>query len=227
MMSRRRYNYTCGDFTYNLLCCCKCLSRDNTKPYSFYNRHKLYEKGIDKFNSEFDAEHFVKSLRNLKILIASLMDDSERFMVTFQQRNALHLIQKDSDSESDEDAMGKKIPKMITNNTVSVENHKDRIKEFCLAYYSEQLTDKDFKLLNGVFSKRTLKNDELEYLNANLEGDINPSQQINPEFSKSHDLNLAEHLRKMKSDCQSPSKSIKFDLKEIENELDNFGEAND
>ena len=33
---------------------------------------------------EFDVEYYAKSLRHLKVLIASMLDDSERFMTVYQ-----------------------------------------------------------------------------------------------------------------------------------------------
>lgn len=63
----------------------------------------LYEQGVDKFVKEFDAHYYARSLRNLKVMIASLMDDSERFMAVYQHRNTISLLKSDSESESDDD----------------------------------------------------------------------------------------------------------------------------
>ena len=41
-------------------------------------------KGLKKYIQEFDAEYYAKSLRELKMLVSSLMDDSERFMSAYQ-----------------------------------------------------------------------------------------------------------------------------------------------
>ena len=65
------------------------------------------------FAQEFDAVYFARSLRNLKMLVSSLMDDSERFLSVYQQFNAINLSSWDSDSDSSDDPHNK-IPKLLS-----------------------------------------------------------------------------------------------------------------
>ena len=59
----------------------------NKTDYSLYKRHKLYKQGVKRFSEEFDMIHYTKSLRLLKTLLSSLMDDSEKFMSIYQHQN--------------------------------------------------------------------------------------------------------------------------------------------
>ena len=64
----------------------------NKTDYSLYNRHKLYKQGVERFNQEIDLVHYTKSLRLLKTLLSSLMDDSEKHLSIYQHQNCLKLI---------------------------------------------------------------------------------------------------------------------------------------
>mmetsp|Transcript_7776 Transcript_7776/g.6873 ORF Transcript_7776/g.6873 Transcript_7776/m.6873 type:complete len:203 (+) Transcript_7776:1003-1611(+) len=91
MRRRLRYDWNLADFIYNsfsfLSCLCFCIKKK--RPMNVKDRHKLYKKGEEKFTKEFDAVYYAKSLRNLNTLVNSLLDDSEKFMINFQRRNAI------------------------------------------------------------------------------------------------------------------------------------------
>ena len=130
------------------------------RPYGVYNRYKLYEQGIDKFTKEFDAEYYSKSLRNLKILVAFLMDDNERFISSFQQYNALSLQNIDYESESEDEAT-KDMPKYLQKDDCA-EQHRENINEFLKKYLQEDHSAKDLKLLKGTYARKNMKNRELK-----------------------------------------------------------------
>ena len=67
----------------------------NKTDYSLYNRHKLYKQGVKRFNQEIDLVYYTKSLRLLKTLLSSLMDDSEKTLSIYQHQNCLKLIDWD------------------------------------------------------------------------------------------------------------------------------------
>ena len=101
MLHRRLYNYSIKDYWFNLLCWCKCISLNKSNPYSLYNRYKLYKRGVEKFEKEMDIEHYTKSLRNLKIMVSAMIDDSERVMSIYQHKNSIPLLGSHSESESE------------------------------------------------------------------------------------------------------------------------------
>ena len=91
------------------------------------NRLKLYEKGESKFIREFDAISYAKNMRNLNTLVTSMMDDSERFMIGYQKRNAISFDTETESDHSDEDPDS--IPKMFS----SIERkktHQDKVDDF-------------------------------------------------------------------------------------------------
>ena len=65
------------------------------------------------FAKEFDVVEFVRTQRNLRMLIKTLMDESERFLAPYQKVNAICLASDSEISESDDPAY-KKIPKLIS-----------------------------------------------------------------------------------------------------------------
>lgn len=108
MKRRMRYDWKITDFLYTFispLCCC-CRSRK----LGVSTRHKLHKMGEDKFIKEFDAVYYANSMRNLNTLVSSLMDDSERFMITYQKSNCLSLSQESGDSS---DPGGFELPKIF------------------------------------------------------------------------------------------------------------------
>jgi len=102
-------------------------------------------------------------MRNLKTLVASLMDDSERFLVKYQSVNAIELFSSSESSGGEEQAY-KRIPKLLAGR-VSKQNHEQTIDEFMAKYLQEKLTAKDYKLLNCVCTKKELTNEKLGLLN--------------------------------------------------------------
>jgi hypothetical protein len=64
------------------------------------NRHKLFKRGEDKFINEFDAEHFVSTIRKVHILLNSMMDENQRFLCNYQQNNTLDIKKPDNPTKS-------------------------------------------------------------------------------------------------------------------------------
>lgn len=145
-----------------------------------YNRYQLYEKGIDKYIKEFDAQYYAKSLRHLKMLVSSLMDDSERFMSVYQHYNCVSLIKSDTEDDSENEAI-KDMPKLLHAKDDETKAHYRNISEFLENYYSETHSSKDFKLLKGAFTSKKLKNSEMVDLNPEKEDSyddaVAPSEQ--------------------------------------------------
>lgn len=83
----------------------------------------LFEKGSQKFIKEFDAEYYVKSLRKLKTLMDSLMNDEERVISVYQHSNVVAAY--DTNSSSDDGYS--KIPKLFSKNEESIEDHQKSI----------------------------------------------------------------------------------------------------
>jgi hypothetical protein len=79
---------------------------------------------------EFDAINYVKSIRNLKMMVSSMMDDSERYLVRYQKT---HVLDYDSDkSESEDGETFKDIPGMFAK-PHEKEKHKMEVTEFMVS----------------------------------------------------------------------------------------------
>ena len=113
MKRRYMYSYSVFDYLYNLAWPIPMIPWRKHNLLSLYNRYKLLKKGEDKYVKEFDAVYFAKSLRNLKMLVASLMDDSERFLSNYQHFNAIKLGSYSNSSDSSNTPTSK-IPKLLS-----------------------------------------------------------------------------------------------------------------
>ena len=129
----------------------------------------MYEKGVDKYIKEFDAVYYAKSLRNLRMLVSSLMDHNERFMAAYQHCNSISLLKSDTESESENEAV-QDMPDYLQKKEEYQKEHRSNIKAFLDMYLEEKHTSKDYKLLKGAFTSKRLQNDELK--NLELETDI-------------------------------------------------------
>lgn len=168
MANRRNYNYSFMDFNYNLLCCWKCSFLNKKGTYGLYNRFVLHEKGLDKYIKEFDAEYYARSLRNLKMLVSSLMDDSERFMSNYQHCNSISLLKSDTEDDSEHEPV-KHMPGYLWKSPDECSQHYNVIDTFLENYFKETHSSKDYKLLKGAFTSKKLKNEELKNLNPDKE----------------------------------------------------------
>ena len=177
------------------------------RPYGLYNRYKLHEKGLDKYVEEFDAEYYAKSLRHLKVLIATILDDSERFMTVYQHCNALTLVGSDTESDSENEAV-KDMPSYLSKTNKSLK-HRANINEFLQGYFKENHTAKDIKMIKGAFTSKKVKNDELEHLHHEIE---NPSDDIYNEFENNKE-ETEDHFKEQ-------------DFRETGNKFDVFPDIN-
>ena len=66
------------------------------------------------FTKELDIVEFIRTQRKLKMLMHSLMDESERFLAPYQKLNAISLL-SDFDSNNSDDPAYSKIPKLLSN----------------------------------------------------------------------------------------------------------------
>ena len=81
----------------------------------------FFKKGEKMFTKEFDVVEFARTQRKLKMLMHSLMDESERFLAPYQKLNAISLLSDSNVSESD-DPVYTKIPKLLSNSKFK-QNH--------------------------------------------------------------------------------------------------------
>ena len=129
MKSRFRFSYSIYDFAYNLLWPFKCFGDKWRKGlFNVHQRYKLYQKGEEKFIKEFDAVEFARTQRKLKMLMHSLMDESERFLAPYQKSNTIKLID-DSETDHSDDPSYLKIPKMKSD-TNDKEQHRLIVNNF-------------------------------------------------------------------------------------------------
>ena len=152
-------------------------------------------KGLKKYIQEFDAEYYAKSLRELKMLVSSLMDDSERFMSAYQHWNWLSLLKSDTESDSDNDPT-KDMPNYLSKEGIDAFDYHANINKFLDTYYAETHSSKDYKLLKGAFTSKKLKNKELDNLNPDKEDSFDmamPSYQSEINSSKVN-LGLDPHI---------------------------------
>ncbi|CAI2386634.1 unnamed protein product [Moneuplotes crassus] len=176
MRSRVRYDWKLSDFLVNLCslfsCCfCRCIKR----------RYELFEKGEKKFIKEFDAVYYARNMRNLNTLVTSMMDDSEKVMITYQKQNAIP-AESDETSENQDENFDD-VPKMFSNKMLK-EKHIQKIDLFMRKYSKEKWTEKDFRLLNGVFNKQQLTNQQIQKIEIDQDSGWYNIQQ--PEESKDY-----------------------------------------
>ncbi|CAI2386664.1 unnamed protein product [Moneuplotes crassus] len=176
MRSRIRYDWNLSDFLVNLCslfsCCfCRCIKR----------RYELFEKGEKKFIKEFDAVYYARNMRNLNTLVTSMMDDSEKVMITYQKQNAIP-AESDETSEN-EDENFDDVPKMFSSKILK-QKHIEKIDFFMREYSKEKWTEKDFRLLNGVFNKQQLTNQQIQKME--IDQDLDLSNIQHPEENEDH-----------------------------------------
>ena len=123
MKRRYKYSYNVFDYIYNLAWPLPLFPWRKHSLLSLYNRYKLLKKGEDMYIKEFDAVYFARSIRNLKMLVATLMDDSERFLSTYQQFNAISLVSESNSSNSSDDPY-EKIPKLLASRNKRYKHEK-------------------------------------------------------------------------------------------------------
>ena len=144
-----------GDCTIikELICAITCCAAANSdafshNSYSLYSRYKLYQQGLDKFTQETDIVYYAKSLRLLKTLLSSLMDDSEKYLSVYQHQNCLRLVDCDLCQDDTQDNLN--IPRLLSDSSKIVP-HNSNTNQFFENYLKEKFTAKDYRLLKGVF----------------------------------------------------------------------------
>ncbi|CAI2382333.1 unnamed protein product [Moneuplotes crassus] len=171
MKKRVRYDWKLSDFVFNLFsslkCLCFCCCRMKNKLH-IKLRHKLYERGEEKFIKEFDAVTFARNARNMNTLINSMMDEKERMMVIYQKSNVIPLNSDTKSSESEDPY--DEVPKMFSLHKKKI-LHQHMVNKFMSEYSLETWSGRDFRLLNGVYSKHKLKENLLHKLCRNGKGD--------------------------------------------------------
>ncbi|CAI2384266.1 unnamed protein product [Moneuplotes crassus] len=163
-----------------LFCCC--INRRNK--LNLMKRVEFYSKGEDKYAHEFDAVKFSKNMRHLETLVASLLDDSEKFIITHQKPNVLTL--DDSDSNSDHEGIQQ--PKLF-DEEAKKKLYRAKVKRFMDKYMNEEWTERDYQLCSGIFSKNPLKNSKIKVMMSTPPSSrpllpTNPPTNLPPEESK-------------------------------------------
>ena len=111
---------------------------------------------------EFDVEYYAKSLRHLKVLITALLGDSERFMTVYQHCNALTTFGSDTESDSENEAV-KDMPSCLPKKD-DLFKHHNYINQFLEGYRKENHTDKDFKMIKGMYTSKNSRTMSLKNL---------------------------------------------------------------
>eukprot|EP00344_Euplotes_crassus_P004888 CAMPEP_0197014006 /NCGR_PEP_ID=MMETSP1380-20130617/68439_1 /TAXON_ID=5936 /ORGANISM="Euplotes crassus, Strain CT5" /LENGTH=129 /DNA_ID=CAMNT_0042438655 /DNA_START=731 /DNA_END=1117 /DNA_ORIENTATION=- len=120
-------------------------------------------------------------MRNLNTLVTSMMDDSEKVMITYQKQNDIP-AESDETSENQDENFDD-VPKMFSNKMLK-EKHIQKIDLFMRKYSKEKWTEKDFRLLNGVFNKQQLTNQQIQKMEIDQDSGWYNIQQ--PEESKDY-----------------------------------------
>jgi hypothetical protein len=104
MKNRYKYDWKLSDFLFTFVAPCSfiCYCFKNKK-FGFMQRFGLFEKGETKYIKEFDAVYYAQNIRNMKTLVTSMMDDSERFLVTYQKYHSISVNSDTASSHDDED----------------------------------------------------------------------------------------------------------------------------
>ncbi|CAI2373165.1 unnamed protein product [Moneuplotes crassus] len=203
MRNRLRYDWKISDYLFNLInfisftfCCC---FKDKSKLHA-KTRLKLYRRGEQKYIKEFDAVGYAKSMRAMSTLINSLMDEKEKFMLAYQKINTIP-TENESDTSDSEDAYSK-VPSLFSNEAKRAE-HKHKVEKFMADYSREKWSGRDFRLLNGVYSKYRLKETQVEYFKneENIED-------IEKELEKSAINSTVKFAKILPYECVHPPQSF-------------------
>ena len=130
MRNRVKYDWKITDFIFTFFrsfsciffCCCRSKNK-----FHLRKKQEIYEKGETKFIKEFDAVYYARCMRNMNTLVTSMMDESERFMITYQKCNSISLYSDTTSSHSDENYDG--VPKLYSNEKKKL-RHKAKVDDF-------------------------------------------------------------------------------------------------
>jgi hypothetical protein len=104
MRNRFKYDWRLSDFLFTFVAPCSFICDcSKNKKFGFKQRLGLFEKGETKYIKEFDAVYYAQNIRNLKTLVTSMMDDSERFLVAYQRYHSISAFSDTASSHEDED----------------------------------------------------------------------------------------------------------------------------
>ena len=92
------------------------------------------------------------------------MDKSERFLAVYQKTNAV-CLSSDSESSSLGHDLYKDVPKLLSEFSYH-QKHRDNIDKFFEEYLKERHTEKDVKLLHGVYSNKEITHSEVQKLHS-------------------------------------------------------------
>ena len=101
------------------------------------------------------------------MLVQSLMDDNQRMLSTYQYFNTINLAKSDSE---DEDDGYDTIPKMESKFKGWVEEHHIRIEQFLKEYAEKTMSAEDYRLMNGVYTPKILRNNSIQEMGVSLYG---------------------------------------------------------
>ena len=90
------------------------------------------------------------------------MDDSEKYLSVYQHQNCLRLVDWNLWEDDTPDQF--QIPHLLSNSKI-LDSHQEEVNKFFRSYLEEKFTNKDYKLLKGVFCNEDLKNNELQMIN--------------------------------------------------------------
>ena len=84
VVNRRKFNYSTKDMLWELSWLHKCKS--SNKSWQNMNlRIKIFNEGIETFNNEMDYANIIKSIRELKALTKSILDQDQQAIFKFHQ----------------------------------------------------------------------------------------------------------------------------------------------
>ena len=78
---------------------------------------------------KFNAEYYAKSLRHLKVLIASMLDDSQRSITVYQYCNALCFDKSNTDTDSENEAVNE-MPSYLSYENQKIKQYHNKINEY-------------------------------------------------------------------------------------------------
>ena len=87
--SRRKFNYSTKDMLWELFWLHKCKS--SNKSWQNMNlRIKIFNEGIETFNNEMDYANIIKSIRELRALTKSILDQDQQAIFQFHQTRLIN-----------------------------------------------------------------------------------------------------------------------------------------
>ncbi|CDW84258.1 UNKNOWN [Stylonychia lemnae] len=151
LINRRRFRYTSKDIlTY--LFQCLCLRKTRTlRENNVYKNHYLFMKAQDKLDQELDVITLLRSLRKLRLMNSTLLNQKNRMIMRFQRKN---LVETQSSSSDSDDNKNDTLKQMENQNPMVRLMVYGKLKKMMMSYANQKLHTIDRNLIRGIYLRK-------------------------------------------------------------------------